>query len=127
MAKKILLVDDDHLLLKVWGDKFRNSGFEVFTANDGEKGMEVAFKEHPDLILLDILMPKVDGMEMLKKVRKDKWGEKAEIMLLTNLFDVEKISAALDMGVYEYMIKSDWRPEDVVMRIKEKLAKKGKR
>ncbi|MFH1192116.1 MAG: hypothetical protein V1655_01445 [bacterium] len=54
-------------------------------------------------------------------------GEKADIMLLTNLFDVEKISAALDMGVHEYMIKSDWRPEDVVDRVKEKLAKKGKK
>ncbi len=127
MENKILLVDDDKLLIKTWGDKFRNSGFEVLTANDGEKGLEVALKEHPNLILLDILMPKMDGMEVLEKIRKDKWGKKAGIMLLTNLFDVEKISAALDMGVYEYMIKSDWRPEDVVARVKEKLAKKCKK
>ncbi|MFH1192117.1 MAG: response regulator [bacterium] len=76
MANKILLVDDDKLLVKTWGDKFRNSGFDVFIAYNGEQGMEVAFREHPDLILLDILMPKVDGMEALKKIRKDKWGKK---------------------------------------------------
>jgi len=120
-AKKILIVEDEESFLFAFKEKIQGEGFEVLEAKNGEKGLELALKEHPDLILLDILMPVMDGMTMLKKLREDEWGKKAQVILLTNLSDNEKTAQALELNTFDYLVKSDWNIKDVVVKIREKL------
>ncbi|MBT3690299.1 response regulator [bacterium] len=119
--KKILIVDDEAPLSKVLKDKFESTGFEVLTAKNGEEGLMKAVTQKPDLILLDIVMPRLDGMTMLKKLREDEWGKGVEVILLTNLSDNDKVRQALKNNVYDYLIKSNWKLEDLVIKVKEKL------
>ena len=119
--KKILIVDDEAPSSKLLKDKFESTGFEVLTAKNGEEGLMKAVTQKPDLILLDIVMPRLDGMTMLKKLREDEWGKGVEVILLTNLSDNDKVRQALKNNVYDYLIKSNWKLEDLVIKVKEKL------
>ena len=119
--KKILIVEDEQSLREPLVKKFSGENFEVLQAEDGEKGLKIAKKEHPDLILLDILMPKMDGMTACKKLREDEWGKDVPIIFLTNLNDAQQVTDATEAGVYDYLVKSDWRIEDVVKKVREKL------
>ena len=121
MAKKILIVEDEAMLLSALGDKLTREGFSIVKTKDGKEGLDAAFEHHPDLILLDILMPKMDGMAMLKELRNSQWGQNAQVILLTNLSDVENISEALNSSVTDYLIKSDWDIDAVAKKIKDKL------
>ncbi|MBT4120946.1 MAG: response regulator [Candidatus Magasanikbacteria bacterium] len=117
----ILVVEDESAVSEALGDKFGREGFEVFLAKDGAKGLEVALREIPDLILLDIVMPVMDGITMLEKMRKDKKGKKIPVIMFTNLSDSDRIKEAQKKGVNDYLIKADWKLEDVVKKVKEKL------
>ena len=97
--------------------KLMLEGFIVLEAENGEEGLDVALRDHPDLILLDIIMPKMDGLTMLKKLREDVRGKNTKVILLTNLSDNEKVSEALLQGSYDYLVKSDWKIGDVVAKI----------
>lgn len=119
--KKILIVEDERPLREVLCDKFEASGFKIFSAKDGKEGLAVALKEHPDTILLDIIMPKMDGMTVLKKLREDKRGKDIPVILLTNLADDQKVAEATEKGVYGYLVKSDWKIADVVKMVEERL------
>lgn len=119
--KTILIAEDEQDMRQTLVDAFRHEGFNVLEAKNGKEGLEFALKEHPDLILLDIVMPEMDGMTMAKKLREDERGKDIPIIMLTNFSDVEKVTNALESGVYEYLVKSDWKIEDVVLRVKEKL------
>lgn len=119
--KKILIVEDELSLRGALRDKLIREGFNVLEAKNGEEGLRVALREHPDLILLDIIMPVMDGMTMLKRLREDVWGKEAKVVMLTNLSDNEKLAEAITHGSYEYLVKSDWKIENVVAKIKEKL------
>ncbi|MFH1822243.1 MAG: response regulator [Patescibacteria group bacterium] len=118
---KILIAEDEIATRKVLADTLRQSGFKVFEAEDGEQALIVALKEHPDLILLDIIMPKLDGLGVLEKLREDPWGKKATLILLTNMKDSESISKALKYNVTEYFTKSDWELAEIVEKVKSKL------
>lgn len=119
--KTILIVEDEVSLRSILREKFSIEGFEVFEAEDGEAGLDVATKRHPDLILLDIVMPKMDGNTMLKRLRGDKWGSKALVMILTNLDSLTDVAKTMENNAFEYFIKSDVKIEDLVSRVKEKL------
>jgi len=119
--KKILIAEDEPQLRKMLVDKFSVSGFVVFGAEDGKVALGTALKEHPDLILLDILMPVMDGMEMLRALRKDPWGKDALVIFLSNLRDSERILEGVELSVHEYFVKSDWKLEDIVKKVTEKL------
>lgn len=126
--KRILIVEDETLMLKTLVSTLNYHGFDTLEAQDGEQGLELALKEKPDLILLDIIMPKIDGLAMLKELRKKAWGRKVPIIFLTNLSDPEKIIQAtksytktLDNIAYEYLIKADYHLADIVKIIKTKL------
>ena len=82
--------------------------------------MEIALREHPDLILLDLIMPVMDGMTMLKKLRHDPWGTKVSVIILTNLSDAEG-SLMRSIGSLDYIVKSNWKLEDVVAKVRERL------
>ena len=119
--KKVLIAEDDEILLNVLADSFTVEGFTVLKAANGVLALESALKEQPDMILLDIQMPVMDGLEMLDKLRQDKWGGSAEVILLTNFSEAEKIAKAAGQGAYDYLIKSDWKTEDIIKKVKEKL------
>lgn len=121
MNKKILIVDDEPALLTALVDKFTRAGFEVFIAENGQKGLASAFENLPDLILLDIIMPVMDGLTMLYKLRKNNWGKRVKVILLTNLSDPGKITKPISDSVNGYLVKSDWKIEDVVKQVEKKL------
>lgn len=98
-------------------------GYKIIEAKNGIEGLEMSFKEHPDLILLDILMPKMDGLEMLKKLREDAWGNKVPVIVLTNLSDNEDVAKAVAEDVFEYFVKTDIRIDEVIERIREKIGR----
>jgi DNA-binding response OmpR family regulator len=120
--KKILIAEDDKVLLNLMRDELTSAGFEVLGAANGKDGLDLALKMHPDLILVDIIMPIMDGMEMTENIRKDAWGKNVKIIVLTNLNDNKKVAEFLDRGAYDYLLKSDWSLEEVVKKVKEKVA-----
>lgn len=122
-SKTILIVEDETDLREALRDKFEREDFTVFEAGNGEEGLVVATREHPDLILLDVMMPVMSGMAMFKQLRQDAWGKSVKVIMLTNLNDAENIAGAMEQGSYDYFIKSDWKIEDLVEKVKEKLEK----
>lgn len=122
LNKKVLIVEDEAPLRTAVADILSFEGFTVFQGKNGQEGLDLALKEHPDLILLDLMMPVMDGLTMLEKLRQDQeWGKGAAVILLTNINDPEKIAQATDAGSYDFLVKSDWNIEDVVKKIKAKL------
>lgn len=119
--KVILIVEDEAPILTALADNLSFEGFSVLRATNGVEGLSLALAEHPDLILLDILMPQMDGFTMLEKMRTDEWGKKVPVIILTNVSENEKIAEALVDDVFEYFIKSDIKMEEVIARVKEKL------
>ena len=122
--QKILVVDDDPSLRNLIVAKIQSSGYTVFSAADGETALKIALKEHPDLILLDIMLPKMDGIAVLKELREDEWGEDALVVMLTSLEDPEKIAKAAEYGSYAYIVKMDLSLNQIVEIIKEKLSER---
>jgi len=122
-AKKILIIEDDSALRQAVSDKLNREGYKVIEARNGQEGLDKAFTSKPDLILLDIIMPKMQGLEVLEKIREDQWGQGAEIILMTNLAEDNKVAKALKLGVKDYLIKGDWKLEDVLKKVREKLNK----
>lgn len=122
--KIILIVEDELALQKALSDKLAEEGFSVLIARDGQEGLEIAKKNHPNLILLDIIMPVMDGITMFKKLREDDWGKTAKIIILTNLSEGEKVTEAEILNSSDYLIKSDWSLADVVKKIKSKIGEK---
>jgi DNA-binding response OmpR family regulator len=121
LNKKVLVTEDEAPLRNAVSDILTFEGFTVFQAKNGQEGLDIALKEHPDLILLDLMMPVMDGLTMLQKLREDEWGKTAAVILLTNINDPEKVAAATDAGTYDFLVKSDWNIEDVVGKIKTRL------
>lgn len=121
LNKKILIVEDERSMVDVIKDKLTQEGFTVLVAYDGLEGLGAAFKERPDMILLDILMPKMDGITMLKKLRENNWGKSAKVVVLSNLSSDQAVSDSLKNGVYDYLIKTDWHLNDLVKVIKSRL------
>lgn len=119
--KKILIVEDDVALLNVLVEKFTKEGYKVVSAKDGAVGLKTALLERPNIILLDIIMPVMDGMTMLQRLRKDEWGKGAKVLLLTNLNSAEKVVDALDNGVFDYLVKADWSLNDIVEKVNKRL------
>lgn len=121
--KKILIVEDESSLRNALRDKFIHEGFATLEAKNGEEGLKAALGGQPDLILLDIILPKMDGIAMLKKLRQDAWGKDAKVIMLTNLSDNEKVAEAIAQGTHDYLVKSAWKIEDVVVKVREMLKK----
>ncbi len=120
--KTVLIVEDDLALRKVLVDKLTDENFEILEAGDGEVGLEHALKEHPALILLDIFMPRMDGITMLSKLRSaDAWGKHVRVIVLTNSTDAQTIATVSGFGDTDFLIKSEWSLEALVARIRERL------
>ncbi len=119
--KKILIVEDEPSLLKVMYNKFTVEGYIVFKANNGKEGLKLALKEKPHLILLDIDLPRMNGLEMLKDLRKHKDCKNTEVIIITNYENSDMVADTMLFGVHEYLVKSDWRLEDIVKTVKNKI------
>jgi DNA-binding response OmpR family regulator len=126
VKKKILVVDDDNNLNSVLVEKLTISGFDAIGAHDGEEGLAKALEIHPDLILLDIMMPKMGGMEVLDKLRKDAWGKTAKVIMLTALEDVNLVAQAMEKGSYKYIEKVQHSLGDIVKQVEAELARENK-
>jgi len=120
IAKTILIVEDNQGIRKSLAFKLEE-GFKVLEATNGKEGLDMAIAKHPDLILLDLVMPVMDGITMLRELRKDEWGKDAKLILLTSLSDQGKVSEAVELGAFDYLVKTDWSLEAVVKKIEEKL------
>lgn len=118
---KVLVVEDDSFLAGIYTTKLGLEGFEVFSAGDGEAGLKMAKKEIPDIILLDILMPKMDGFEVLDELKKDPTTQKLPVIILTNLGQKEDVERGLKGGAADYLIKAHFVPADTVAKIRKVL------
>ena len=120
----VLIVEDDASLRKVMAGQLTREGFSVWEAENGEEGLKIALKKYPHLILLDIMIPKMDGLTMMKKLRTEStWGKKVPIILLTNLSpDEQKVmnSITQDKPAY-YLVKTNCDMADIVAKVKETL------
>ncbi len=116
-TKKILLVDDDNFIIVVYGDGLKNAGYEVVTAHDGEEAIQKMRSEKPDLVLLDIIMPNMNGFEVLKAVQADEELKSTPIMVLTNLSQASDKEEAQKYGAIDFMTKSDVAFNEVLLRV----------
>lgn len=120
---KILIVEDEKAILKVLSKKLTDAGYQIISSSNGKEGLDVALKEHPDLLVLDIILPEMDGMSLLTKLREDTWGSNVPVIILTNLGDGDRIAESKKKGVYDYLIKTDWSLVDIVSKVNEALKK----
>lgn len=120
-GKKVLIIDDEAQERAALTRKIEQAGFKTIEAKDGIEGLESALKNHPDLVLLDIVLPKLNGIEMAKQLRQDVWGKSVPIIILSNLSDQEETAEALEQDVLDFLVKSDSRLEDVIELIERKI------
>jgi len=119
--KVILIVEDEKSLFNALEIKLKAAGFQTLGAGDGEECLDVAFGFHPDLILLDIVMPRMDGLTALSKLRQDEWGKGVPVIVLTNLSNAETSIEGEKEQVTGYLVKADWKLDDVVEKFKATL------
>ena len=119
----VLLVEDDVFLAGMYQMKLELEGYKVLVAQDGEKGLTLAKKNKPDLILLDIVLPKLNGFEVLKKIKKSKVLAQIPVILLTNLSQKEDVKKGLELGASDYLIKAHYLPSEIVKKIKNQILK----
>lgn len=123
---KIVVVEDDAPIREMYVAKLEASGFEVFEAEDGQKGLDVIYQKRPDLILLDINLPNLSGKEMLVKLRKEDWGKATPVLVLTNLSQTEADMDPEMLSVERYVVKAYFTPKQIVDLVIETLQKYGK-
>lgn len=120
-TKKVLVVEDEQDLRDALKTALSYEHFETFAAGDGEEGLRIALLEKPDLILLDLMMPKMDGLSVLKALRADEWGKGVTVIVMTALDDLERVAEVMEHGGTEYLVKSNISLNMVVAKVKEKL------
>ena len=123
MNKTILLVEDEVAMLKALNDKFTDAGFNVFESKNGQDGLNIATSKHPDVIMLDILMPKMDGITFFKKLRQDEWGKDAKVIVLSNVdMDSTLVEGVHLLNPSGYYVKSDWKLDEIIKKTSELLS-----
>jgi len=124
--QKILLIEDDKMLLEMYSSKFNREGYDIITAENGSDGLKMAKENKPDLILLDIILPKLDGFATLKEIRGDANIKNTPVILLTNLGQDQDIQKGKALGADDYFVKANHTPTEVVEKVRELLKSKGK-
>lgn len=123
---QVLLVEDDIFLASIYQKKFEIEGYKVVLAENGEKGLVEAKKKKPDIILLDVLLPKLDGFVVLERLRADPATKDIPVILLTNLGQKDDVQKGLDAGAADYLIKAHFKPSEVVEKVKKALGDQNK-
>ncbi len=117
--KTILIVEDDSFLIQMYSAKLELEGYGVLLASDGEKALRLIKEKRPDLVLLDLLLPKLNGFDFLEQIQKD--GFSVPVIVLSNLSQKEDIDKCLNLGAKDFLIKAHFVPSEVIIRIKEVL------
>jgi len=121
--KKIIIIEDEETLLNLLDKKLNQEGYEVIVARDGEEGLEKIKSNKPDLILLDIVMPKMGGFEVMEILRKDEELKKIPIIIISNSGQPVELDRAKELGVVDWLIKTDFDPQEVVDKVKKQFNK----
>lgn len=118
---KIAIIEDDSVINQMYRMKFEADGFDVQVADNGKSGVELAEKFQPDLILLDLQMPEMNGDKALAHIRANEWGKDIPVIILTNLGAEESPKELKDLGIHSYIVKAELTPSQVVARVKDAL------
>ena len=121
MAKKLLFIEDEAAIHKTLSDVLQQEGYETISALDGEAGLQRAQAEIPDLILLDLILPKMNGFEVLQALKADEKTKGIPVIILTNLEQMENVQKAIDLGATTYLVKANYSLEEVVRKVEEAL------
>jgi len=119
---KIAIIEDDPVISQMYRMKFESDGFDVQLANDGEHGVALVKDYTPDLILMDLQMPEMDGATALAHIRKSDWGKDIPVIILTNLGEEEAPKEIRALGIHSYIVKAELTPRQVVQRVKDALS-----
>ena len=119
MPKKILIIEDDQYLSEMYKMKFESEGYQIIITDSGIQGIELAKQEQPDLILLDLVLPKIDGYQILNRLRKDVKTKKLKVYILSNLGQDNEISRGLKCGADGYFVKSDLTPRQLINKVEQ--------
>ena len=121
MAKTILFIEDESALQKTFGEILKQEGYEMISALDGEIGLRLAGTKKPDLILLDLILPKIHGFEVLKKLKQAEGTKNIPVIILTNLEGMKDVDMALETGAATYLVKAQYSLEEILEKIKKVL------
>jgi DNA-binding response OmpR family regulator len=121
MSKKILFIEDDPGLQKALCEALKDAGHEVISALDGEEGLRIAQRDIPDLVLLDLILPKKDGFEVLREIRGDSRTASVPVIVLTNLEGSSEVQKALEHGATAYLVKTNYQLSEVIEKVREVL------
>lgn len=119
---KIAIIEDDQAISQMYRMKFEAEGFNVETASNGKLGLELAEKMRPDIILLDLMMPEMNGDEMLKKMRATDWGKDTKVIILTNMGEQEAPQSVKHENVRRFIVKAEMTPRQVAEMVRQELA-----
>jgi DNA-binding response OmpR family regulator len=121
--KTILFIEDESALQKTFGEIIAQEGYQMISALDGETGLRVAKEKKPDLILLDLILPKIHGFDVLKKLKEENGTRDIPVIVLTNLETLEDVEKALELGATTYLVKANYSLEEILEKIKKALDK----
>lgn len=121
MDKTILIVEDEKDIADTISETLKDAGFTVLMAENGSQGMAIAITDQPDLILLDLKMPVMDGHQFLDKLREDAWGRSARVVVLTAMDDVDNVAVAHKGGIKDYIVKSNLSIDELLSKVREAL------
>ena len=121
--KKIIIAEDEPVLIEMYRLYFERAGYEVLKASNGRECIDFVKNEKPNIILLDILMPKVDGWEVLKQLKTDPETKKIPILVFSNLGQTQEIQKGLDLGADDYVIKSNMTPKELLEKVEGMITK----
>lgn len=117
----VLIVEDDPALSNLYNEKFKRESFNTMVARDGKTGLNMALTQNPDFVLLDMLLPHLNGLDVLAKLMEDPNGKKIPVIVLTNITEREEADKALKLGAKEYLAKAMHDPDDIVARVRKHL------
>jgi len=119
--KLLMIVEDDPLLIKMYKTKIVSEGYRVVAAQDGEEGLKKAIESKPDGIILDVMMPKLSGIDMLERLRRDPHGKSIPVIVISNLSQEAESNKAKELGANEYLVKANYTPKEVIEHLKQYL------
>lgn len=124
MAQKVLIIEDEDVLRNVLAKKLEKEGYDVIVAADGEKGMENVRSEHPDIVLLDIMLPKKNGYQILEEMHDDEELKKIPVLVISNSGQPVEVKKLLELGACDYLVKADFEPGEVIDKMRTCLGVK---
>ncbi len=121
MAKIVLIVEDEQSMQRALKSKLAHAGYDVRAAADGEEAMAVLTSEVPHLVLLDLIMPKIDGISVLRQMKGEERLRKVPVVILTNLSSGDKVAEAMQLGTFDFLVKANYSLDDVLKKVTERI------